>query len=173
MQLQDIEDGGFFAPSVTLASGHTIAEAEPALAAEIARLRDTPVGADELAEAKNEILAGALAERETFDGRAFAIGESLVRTGDPSTLDRRLALIGKVTAADVQRVARTYLKPEARVDFRYLDERQRPAGQRRRLGQPGADAEMGFGPAGDPRPARAGGGGPAPGPAAAERRRSR
>jgi len=128
VQLQDIEDGGFFAPSVTLASGHTVAEAEPALAAEIARVRDVPVTDAELTEAKNEILAAALRERETFDGRAFAIGEALVRTGDPRALDRRLALVGTVTAADVQRVARLYLKPEARVDIRYLDEKQRSAG---------------------------------------------
>ncbi|MHA6723194.1 M16 family metallopeptidase [Sphingomonas sp. RS2018] len=128
VQLQDVEDGGFFAPSVTLASGHTVAEAEPALAAEIARIRDEPITAAELAEAKNEILAAALRERETFDGRAFAIGEALVRTGDPRALDRRLERVGKVTAADVQRVARLYLKPEARVDIRYLDEKQRPTG---------------------------------------------
>ena len=98
------------------------------LAAEIARVRDEPVTAAELAEAKNEILAAALRSRETFDGRAFAIGEALVRTGDPRALDRRLALVGKVTAADVQRVARLYLKPQARVDVRYLDEKLRPAG---------------------------------------------
>ena len=128
VQLQDVEDGGFFAPSVTLASGRTVAEAEPALAAEIARMRDVPVSAAELAEAKNEILARALAERETFDGRAFAIGEALVRTGDPRALDRRLALVGKVSAADVQRVARLYLKPAARVDIRYLNEAGRSAG---------------------------------------------
>jgi zinc protease len=35
-----------------------------------------------------------------------------------------------VTVADVQRVARLYLKPEARVDFRYLDESKRPAGEK-------------------------------------------
>lgn len=128
VQLQDVEDGGFFAPSVTLAGGRTVAEAEPALAAEIARVRDQPVTAAELAEAKNELLSAALNERETFDGRAFAIGEALVRTGDPRALDKRLAAVGRVTAADVQRVARAYLKPEARVDIRYLDEKQRPAG---------------------------------------------
>jgi zinc protease len=44
--------GGFLAPVVTLASGTTVEQAEAALAAEIARLRDAPVSAAELAEAR-------------------------------------------------------------------------------------------------------------------------
>lgn len=128
VQLMDVEDGGFFAPVVTLASGRSVAEAEAALAAEIAAVRDRPVSAAELAEAKNTILGQALEERETFSGRAFALGEALVRTGDPRALDRRLAAVGRVTAADVQRVARRYLTPQSRVDVRYLDEGQKPAG---------------------------------------------
>ncbi|RYY25467.1 MAG: insulinase family protein [Sphingomonadales bacterium] len=129
-QFSDIEDGGYLAPVVTLASGATVEEAEKALAAEIAKLRDQPVTAAELAEAKNEILSSALGERETFSGRAFALGEAMVRTGDPKALDKRLVAIGKVTIADVQRVARKYLAPEARVDIRYLDESKRPAGEK-------------------------------------------
>lgn len=128
--LSDVEDGGFLAPIVTLASGTKVEDAEAALAAEIARLRDTPVDAAELEEARTEILAAALESRETFSGQAFALGEALVRTGDPKSLDRRLAAVGKVTAADVQRVARRYLRSEARVDIRYLDEKARPAGEK-------------------------------------------
>ncbi|MDT8760880.1 insulinase family protein [Sphingomonas psychrotolerans] len=123
----DVEDNGFLAPVVTLASGATVEQAETALAAEIARLRDAPVSPAELAEAKNEMMTEALAERETASGRAFTLGEALVRTGDSKAADKRLAAISRVTAADVQRVARLYLKPEARVDFRYLDESKRPA----------------------------------------------
>ncbi|MBW3672423.1 MAG: DUF2071 domain-containing protein, partial [Acidobacteria bacterium] len=63
--------GGYYAPWLVLAGGKSVAAAEAALAAEIARMRDAPVTAAELAEAKNELLAQALRQRETFQGRAF------------------------------------------------------------------------------------------------------
>ena len=127
--LVDIEEAGFYTPIVTLAGGKTVAEGEAALDAELERMRSTPVTAAELSEAKNELVAAALRDRETFSGRSFALGEALVRTGDPRHLDKQLAAIQKVTAADVQRVARKYLAPNARVDVRYVNEKERPAGQ--------------------------------------------
>ena len=45
-----------------------------ALRAEVAKLRDAPVTAAELAEAKNELVADALRERETIDDRASVAG---------------------------------------------------------------------------------------------------
>ena len=127
--LIETEETGFYAPYVILAGGKSVAEAEKALAAELDKVRSQPVSAAELAEAKNELIADALRQRETFQGRAFALGEAIVRTGDPRSPDKRLADIQKVTAADVQRVARKYLAPNARVDIRYLNEKERPAGQ--------------------------------------------
>ncbi|HZG07412.1 MAG TPA: pitrilysin family protein [Allosphingosinicella sp.] len=126
-EFSDVEEQGYYAPSAILAGGKSVEEVQAALAAEIARLRDAPVTAGELAEAKTEIAAGALRGRETFNGRAFELGEALVRTGDPRAADARLAAIGRVTAADVQRVARLYLMPNARLDFRYMNEAQKPA----------------------------------------------
>ncbi|MGB3166437.1 MAG: pitrilysin family protein [Alteraurantiacibacter sp.] len=97
-------------------------DADPApvaavLAAETARMRNEPVTVAELAEAKNEIIASTLRRRETARGRAFELGEALVSTGDPDAADRRIEAILEVTAADVQRVAQTWLSPESRVDF--------------------------------------------------------
>ncbi|HEX8533136.1 MAG TPA: pitrilysin family protein, partial [Allosphingosinicella sp.] len=128
-QLFPIEEQGYWAPNVFVASGKRIEDAEAALAAEVARVRDEPVTAAELAEAKNELLAQALRQRETFSGRASGLGEALVRSGDPRLWDKRIAQYQRVTAADVQRVARKYFTPEKRVDLRYLNESQRPAGQ--------------------------------------------
>ena len=128
VQMLLTEEQGFFAPLVTLASGKSVEEGEAALAGEIARLREAPVTAAELSEAKNEYLADQLRQRETFDDRASGLGEALVRSGDARAWDKRIAEVQRVTAADVQRVARKYLSPEARVDLRYLDEKAKPEG---------------------------------------------
>jgi zinc protease len=127
--LIETEETGFYGPVAFLAGGKSVADAEAALAAELERVRSQPITAAELAEAKTEIVAQALRRRETFSGRAFELGEALVRTGDPRHPDMRLAAIQKVTAADVQRVARKYLSPNSRVDVRYVNEKLRPQGE--------------------------------------------
>lgn len=112
-----------------LASGKTIAEGEKALLAQVARLRDEPVTQAELTEAKNELIASKLRERETIDGRAFALGYALSTAGDPALANRELAELQAVTAADVQRVTRKYLADNARMTILYQPETARPAGE--------------------------------------------
>ena len=96
-----------------------IERAGATLDAELERLRSEPVTTDELAEAKNEIIAATLRRRETARGRAFELGEALVSSGDPAFADKRLAAIGAVTEEDVMRVAKQYLDPQARVTLTY------------------------------------------------------
>ncbi|MES2861331.1 MAG: pitrilysin family protein [Pseudomonadota bacterium] len=121
------EEGGSITAQVTVAAGKTVEEAEVALNAELARIRDEPITAAELAEAQTELLASDLRQRETSSGRAFMLGQAVVAEHDPRAPDLRVAAIRAVTAADVQRVARRYLDENARVSIRYLDEAQRPA----------------------------------------------
>src|SRR6185369_12708721 len=56
---------GSFMVGAVMASGHTIAEGEQALVAQVQALREKPPSAAELYEAKNELIAGKLRERET------------------------------------------------------------------------------------------------------------
>jgi zinc protease len=112
-----------------LASGHTIPQGEAALLAEVKRLRDAPPTPAELAEAKNELVAGKLRERETIDGRGFALGYALRVSGDAAKANTELADLQKVTAADVQRVAAKYLADDRRMTIRYRPESERPKGE--------------------------------------------
>lgn len=122
----DIKQGrGTIAAYAILASGQTPEAGEAALRREIARFRDTLVTPAELNEAKNELLNSALRERETVDGRASAIAEAVIIDGDAAAADRRLARIHAVTPADIQRVARRWLRDEASASVRYLPEESR------------------------------------------------
>ncbi|HEY1604850.1 MAG TPA: pitrilysin family protein [Allosphingosinicella sp.] len=121
-------DGHAFALVETMAEGHNVAEGAAALNAEVARLRDQPVGAEELAAARNALLGEALSERETAQGRAFNLGDGATLTGDPHADDNRLATIARLTPADVQRIARRWLGPNTQVTIRYQNESARPAG---------------------------------------------
>lgn len=113
---------GVLSTSAVMSADHTPEEGLAALRAEVARVRDEPVTAAELAEAKTELTAQALRGLETIDGRAFTLGYALIMTGDPRTADRDVANIQAVTAADVQRVARQYLRDDRAISMRYLAE---------------------------------------------------
>ena len=122
------QPGLFYVGSI-MSSGHTVQEGEAALRAQITRVRDTPVTAAELNEAKTELIASAVRSRETIDGRAEALGMALMIEGDAGRANSHIAELQAVTVADIQRVARTYLSDNQAVVIHYLDEGTRPAGQ--------------------------------------------
>ena len=105
-----------------LTGGKDAATGEASLRREVARFRDAPVGAAELQEAKTELLTAALRERETVDGRADALARAIIVAGNAGAADKRLADIAAVTPADIQRVARKWLRDEASAAVRYLPE---------------------------------------------------
>jgi len=111
-----------------MAGGKSADAGEAALRREVARLRDAPVSATELLEAKNGILTSALKGRETAEGKAQTLAASVIIDGDPRTSDRQLAAIAQVTAADVQRVARKYLRDERSASLQYLPVESAPPG---------------------------------------------
>ncbi|HEX3885964.1 MAG TPA: pitrilysin family protein [Phenylobacterium sp.] len=120
---------GNFMVSAIMAHGHTIAEGEAALLAEVQRLRDAPPSEAELDAAKNQLIAEKLRERETIEGRGFALGYALRIDGNAAKANTQLTDLQAVTAADVQRVAEKYLDPNLRMTIRYRAESQRPKGE--------------------------------------------
>jgi len=115
------QQAGAMTTYAIMAEGKTPEEGLAALRAEAAKLRDAPVTEAELAEAKNELIAAALRERETVEDRASVLGWSLINTGDAATADREIASLQAVTAADIQRVAQRYLTDQRSIAIRYLN----------------------------------------------------
>ncbi len=103
-----------------MADGQTAEAGVAALRAEVARFRDEPVSAAELAEARNELVANLLRQREGVDDRANALGFALMWDGKAATADREVAALRAGSAADIQRVARRYLSEQRMITMRYL-----------------------------------------------------
>ena len=100
-------------PGIAIAFGAYLdgAQAKPvkdAIFDEVKKLADKGPAADELRKAKNEVQSGFVFSLEHAQGLADAIGRSWILTGDPTQFMRDVDEIEKVSAADVQRVAKQY-----------------------------------------------------------------
>jgi zinc protease len=81
---------------------------ETVLYEELEKLKAAPVSDDELRKAKNELLAAHYRQLKTIAGRADLLGSYEVFYGDYKKLYTADEDIEKVTAADIQRVAKQY-----------------------------------------------------------------
>jgi zinc protease len=141
----DLKNGpGNLVAYAILTEGKSPEDGMAALRAEVARLRDAPVSAAELDEAKNELLTSALRGRETAEGKAGLIAAAVMVEGDPAAADRRLARIAAVSAEDIRRVARHWLRDERSAALHYLPEQMRPS--------PGAGDRIALAPTVETRP---------------------
>jgi zinc protease len=114
------EDPNLFFAVAVVQPGRAPADAEAALAAELDRLRQTPVSDRELMRAKNQFTRDLVAGRVTIRQKAAALARAVVIHDDVTLADRERDLFQRVTAADVQRVARTYLAPDTRLTITVL-----------------------------------------------------
>jgi zinc protease len=95
------EDLGLVIFKVVLASGQAPRKVELACFKELDRLLAEPPGAAELAKAKNRLLAGRLAERETNEGKSIALARAAVLLHDAARVDRDPVQLQAITADQV------------------------------------------------------------------------
>ena len=110
----ELQDAGLFYAFASVRPGADIDEVERLFMAEIARLRDEPVPPAELAKAKRQIQVDLLSGMETANEMASRIAGEYVSFGRIRPVDERLKAYAAVSAEDVQRVARTYLRDDRR-----------------------------------------------------------
>ena len=106
------EDPNLFFVLAVMNPGHTPAEGESEVEAEIERLKSTTVSDAELTKAKHQILRDFILSRQTAQLRGEELGYAAVVLKDPELVNTELNRFLTVTAEDIRRVARKYFVPE-------------------------------------------------------------
>jgi zinc protease len=110
-----IEDPNLFFAVAIVQPGKTPEEAANALIAELERLKNEPISEHELQRTKNQFARDYILGRESNQQKAMQLAHAVVIHRDVTTADGEFEIFQNITAADVQRVARTYFKPETRL----------------------------------------------------------
>jgi zinc protease len=105
---------GLFRVIGTVTPGKTPEALEAAVLAEIERVKNEPIADWELEKARNNAKRGVVSGLTSSLGRAIQLAEFAASYGDVHLINQRVDRIMKVTAADVQRAARTFLTAENR-----------------------------------------------------------
>jgi predicted Zn-dependent peptidase len=112
------ELGGFWQLVATAAPGHTLDELQSAIDGELAALLESGPTPDEMERGHAQIEAQFVYRLQTlggFGGKADQLNAYSVFLNDPAYFERDLARYQGVTADDLHRVARKYLKTDNRV----------------------------------------------------------
>jgi zinc protease len=111
-----IEDPNLFFAVAIVQPGRSPDEVIAALIEELDRLKAEPISAVELQQAKNQFARDYILGRESNKDKATVLGHAaVIHHGDLMTADGEFDIFMNTTAADVQRVARTYFRPENRL----------------------------------------------------------
>jgi zinc protease len=110
-----IEDPNLFFAVAIVQPGQKPEDAVNALITELDKLRTQPISQAELQQAKNQWTRDYILSRESNKEKASQLGHAVVIHNDVKTADGEFDIFMNTTAADVQRVAQTYFKPENRL----------------------------------------------------------
>jgi zinc protease len=110
-----IEDPNLFYAVAIVQPGQATAQAADMLIAEIERLKTEPITDRELQRTKNQFARDYILQRESNQNKASVLAHAIVIHRDVRTADGEFDIFQGITTADVQRVARTYFRPENRL----------------------------------------------------------
>ncbi|MGE3517576.1 MAG: M16 family metallopeptidase [Vicinamibacterales bacterium] len=110
-----IEDPNLFYAVAIVQPGQKPEDAVAALIAELDRLKDEPISARELQRTKNQFARDYIMGRQSNQQKALQLAHAAVIHDDLTTADGEFEIFQAITAADVQRVARTYFNEQNRV----------------------------------------------------------
>ena len=112
-------DGGLLYFIGIASEGKTAPELEKSLLAELILIQDKGVTSNELAKAKNQLIADAIRGREDNDRKAIAIERAVAYQHDPKAVNTDIQKLQAVTTADVLRVMKKYFSDNNRVVIHY------------------------------------------------------
>src|SRR5689334_12491363 len=110
-----IEDPNLFYAVAIVQPGHTPEEVTTALITELDRLKSEPITDHELQRTKNQFARDYILGRESNQQKAGQLSHAVVIHNDIKTADGEFDIFQNITVGDVQRVARTYFRPENRL----------------------------------------------------------
>jgi zinc protease len=125
-----IEHPNLFYAVAIVQPGHTPEDVLKELETTIDRVKTEGVTAEELDRAKRQFARDYVFGRDTDQDKALQLAHAVVIHNDVKTADGEFDLFQNVTAADVQRVARTYFTPESRMLLTVLPKAATAAGRR-------------------------------------------
>lgn len=107
----ELLEPGWYEINATAAPGQKLEKITQVLQTSLLQIQKQPVSLAELNRAKTQLQASFVLGNQDITSQANQLGYNQTIAGDYHYIEKYLAAIAKVTPADIQRVAKTYLKP--------------------------------------------------------------
>jgi len=114
------EQSGLFELRAIANDGESVETLERAVEREIERVANEPIDSVELEKVKTQVVSALVRGRQTVNEVSLALTRAAVVQGDPETVNTDLEHYQAVSAADIRRVAQTYLTAVNRTSWYYL-----------------------------------------------------
>lgn len=107
----ELIEPGWYQIDATAAAGQELGKIAQVLQESLAKLQQQPVTTEELNRAKTQLQASLVLSNQDITSQASQLGYNQTVAGDYRYIEKYLAAIAKVTPAEVQQAAKTYLNP--------------------------------------------------------------